>query len=308
MEVFGRHHGDLGNLARAVEVRFELLDTRVGRRDRGVGVAVDGAVGVELVADEAFGAERNHLRGLVFQGLRMLEAAELAPARVELAGMAHVVEAEEGRVAGARRKMVVAPAAGGQALDLQMRIGIEAPRPLLMDVAAIVEDADARKLGAERCAHLAAETLVDPFVILEPVGRLLRIEAHLGHRGEAGGANAVGRQDDVEEQPGRVVAFEDFARLFQKLLAVSFVIEAQRVPRRAQLLGARRILGQRMLEGVAGAQHPPLGMEARVALVPLDGDIDRGFDVGGLQRRDHVAKEIGPGQVRVRRADFGRVV
>ena len=137
----------------------------------------------------------------------MLEAAELAPARVELAGVAHVVEAEEGRVAGARREVVVAPAAGRQAFDLEVRIGLEALRPLLMDVAAIVEDADAGKLGAERRAHLAAETLVDPFVVLEPVGRLLGIEAPLGHRGEAGGADAIGRQDDVEEQAGRVVAF-----------------------------------------------------------------------------------------------------
>ena len=70
MEVLGRHNGDLGNLPRAVEIGLELLDARVGRRDRGVGVGIDGAVGVKLVADEALGAERHHLRGLVFQGVR----------------------------------------------------------------------------------------------------------------------------------------------------------------------------------------------------------------------------------------------
>ena len=56
MEVFGRENGDLGDLARAFEIRLELGDPRVGRRDRGIGVAVDGTVRVELVADQALGA------------------------------------------------------------------------------------------------------------------------------------------------------------------------------------------------------------------------------------------------------------
>ena len=110
---------------------------------------------MKLVADEAFGAERHHLGRLEFERVGMLEAAELAPAGVELAGVGDEVEAERCRIAGARGEMVVAPAAGRQAFELEVAIGREALRPLLMDVAAIVEDAEARELGAERGAHLA---------------------------------------------------------------------------------------------------------------------------------------------------------
>ena len=131
MEILGRQDGDLGDLPRAFEIGLELLDARIGRRNRGIGVVVDGAVRVKLVADQAFRAERHHLRGLVFERLRLLEAAELAPARVELAGVADIVEAEEGRVAGARRKVIVAPAAGRQAFELEVGVGAKRCGPCL---------------------------------------------------------------------------------------------------------------------------------------------------------------------------------
>ena len=140
--------------ARAFEIGLELFDPRVGGGDRRIGVGVDRAIRMKLVADEAFRTERHHLGCLELERIRVLEAAELAPAGVELAGMSDEVEAERCRVAGARGEVVVAPTAGRQAFELEVAIGREALRALLMDVAAIVEDAEPRELGAERGAHL----------------------------------------------------------------------------------------------------------------------------------------------------------
>src|SRR5689334_16620551 len=122
---------------------------------------------MELVADKALGAERDHLGRLELERIGMLETAELTPAGVELAGMGDEVEAKGRSIASARGEVVVAPAARGQALELEVGIGLEALGPLLMDVPAIVEDAGAGEFGAEGGAHFLAEALVDPFVVLE---------------------------------------------------------------------------------------------------------------------------------------------
>src|SRR5437867_155887 len=109
--------------------------------------------------------------------------------------------------------MIEAPAAGWQALDLEMRIRGEAPWALLMDVATIVEDTDARKLLLERDACLASEAFIDPLVLRQPVLGFLRIQPHFLPRCETGGADAVRGQDDIEEEPGRVVSAQHLARL-----------------------------------------------------------------------------------------------
>ena len=204
--------------------------------------------------------------------------------------------------------MVVAPAAGGQALEFEMGIVVEALRPLLMDVAAIVEDADAGKLLAKRVRCLLPELFVHRLVIGEPVDRILRVEAAGLHARDAGRADAVGRQHDVEEQARRIVALHDLARLIEHVAAVGLVVEADRVPAGAEILAARLVAGKRVLELVGGAHHPPFGMLARGQFVPLHRDIDRRLDVGRLQRGEHVAEQIGTGEMRMRLADLGRVV
>ncbi len=217
------------------------------------------------------------------------------------------VEPQRRRIARARGKMVIAPAAGGEALEFQMAVARKALRTLLMDVAAIVEDANSRELCAQGGAHLRAEALVHPLVVLQPVGRLFRIEPVRLHRRDTFGADAIGRQDDVEEDARRLVITEHLARLFEQFVAVRLVVETKRVPCGAELLAGGWVV-TRAMELVCGAHHAPLGMDAGIALVPLHRDVDRALDVGGVQRPDHVAHEVGPRQLRVRRPHFGRVV
>ena len=75
-----------------------------------------------------------------------------------------------------------------------------------------------------------------------------------------------------------------------------------------RFLPRRGIGRQRVLVAVGRADDAPLRMLAGGELVPLHRDVDRALDVGGAQRLDHVAQQVGPRQLRMRLADLGRVV
>ena len=194
---------------------------RIGRADRGIGVGVDRAIGMQLVADQALGAQRHHLRGLELERIGMLEAAELAPAGVELAGMGDEIEAERRRIARARGEMVVAPAAGRQAFELEVAVGREALRPLLMDVAAIVEDAQPGELGAQALRSSRAETLVDP---ARPSSADRRRSRDRAPASAMVSRHAAQTQSGVrmmsKKMPWRLVARRHLARLGEQLVAI----------------------------------------------------------------------------------------
>ncbi len=192
------------------------------------------------------------------------------------------------------------PSPRRQAFQLQVRIGREALGPLLMNMAAIVENAQAGKFDIEYGAHLGAEHLVDPLVLLQPMRCIFRVEPLLGHGVEAFLADAVRRQHDVEENARRRIAAGHFARHAQKFVAIRLVIEAERMPARLELAGIEPV-GR-------GRACAPFRMQPRIALVPLHGDVDGAFDIGGIERIDHFAQQIRPRQLRVRRADLGRII
>ncbi len=214
--------------------------------------------------------------------------------------MGDEIEPECRRIARAGREVVVAPAAGRQAFEFQVAIGRKALRPLLMDMAAIVEDAQAREFGIERRAHFRAELLVDPFVLGQPIGMDFGIKIHRVHGLQALFTDAIGREDNVEKDARRRIGTGDFVRHFQEFVAIRLVVEAERVPAGLQLARVEPIVRRRA--------HPPLRMQPRIALVPLHGDVDGAFDIGGVERIDHFTEEVGPRQVRMRRAGFGRVI
>src|ERR1700761_4852583 len=137
VHMLGREDRDLRDLLRALEERFERLYPRIGWPDAPIGIVVDRAVRMKLVADQAFRAKRDHLGTLVLECLRMLETTKFAPARMELAGMGEKVHAERRGVTRARWKVVIAPATGRQAFKLEMGIGLEALGPLLVDMARV---------------------------------------------------------------------------------------------------------------------------------------------------------------------------
>ena len=184
----------------------------------------------------------------------------------------------------------------------------EPRRSLLVDVPAIVEHAQARELLEQRGTDLAAELLVDGLVVLQAIGWFLRIEPVRLHPRDTGSADAIGRQDDVEEDALSLIGRGHLAGLVEHVLPVARVIEADGVPGGAQILAARRVGRQRMMVAVGGADGPPLRMFARSELIPLHRDVDRGFDIGGAERLDHVAQQIRARQMRVRLADLCRIV
>jgi len=56
---------------------------------------------MELIADQALASQSGHLRALVLERIGMLEAAELAPAGVELSRVGDEIETEGRGIAGA---------------------------------------------------------------------------------------------------------------------------------------------------------------------------------------------------------------
>ena len=134
--------------------------------------------------------------------------------------MSQEIHAERCRVAGAGRKVIVTPTAGRQAFELEMRIGGKALRALLVDMSAIVEDAEIGELLKQRLARFAAELFVDGLVVLQPVRRIFRIETLALHALDASRADTIRREDDIEEQTLRGVALRDFARLVENVFPI----------------------------------------------------------------------------------------
>ena len=87
---------------------------------RPIGRLVDAAGRMQVVADRAARALREHGAAFVEERLRLLVAADLAPQVVELAGHAEERDAERIDVAGADREMLVAPEGGRQRFDLEV--------------------------------------------------------------------------------------------------------------------------------------------------------------------------------------------
>ena len=117
---FRAEHADLGAVDRAFHPGLALLHMLVGAGDGAVGRLVERAGRMQMIADRASGALREHGAALVEQRFRLLVAADLAPQMVELAGHAEELDAQRIDVAGADRKMLVAPEGGRQRFDLEM--------------------------------------------------------------------------------------------------------------------------------------------------------------------------------------------
>ena len=191
--------GDVKHLLSPTAPWFLGLHLAVGLADDPVGGGVELPVGVELIADAAPGSEGEHGRALIAQGVGVLVTPELAPGRVELPGHAEEVERKVAGVLGRHRKVVVAPAAGGERLELKMaKIGKDVVASA-RDVAGVVDD---RHVRAERLGRLSGEPVVllqgqtggFPAVIL-----LLGVESVRLHEVEAPAPARLTLVDDVEE-------------------------------------------------------------------------------------------------------------
>ena len=109
-------------------------------------------VGWRWSPTEQRGALREHRAALVEERLRLLVAADLAPEVVELSGHAEERDAERVDVAGAHRKVLVAPEGGRQRLDLEVREVFEDVAPAAADMAEIEEERHLRVVLADGAA------------------------------------------------------------------------------------------------------------------------------------------------------------
>jgi hypothetical protein len=275
-------HCDLGDGLEVLREAFAFFDELIGFADDPVSLLVHLSGWMELVADAAFRADRKHVRAFVFKRRGPFEAAEFAPAEVEFASHAEEVEASFGEVFRVERIVVVAPAAGGQRLDLEVReVGevVVASAPVAV---AVVEYAG---LGVERPDAFAdLFKIVDIERLAELLGVLvvLRVEAGVEHALAAARTVAGGVEGDVEEEPYRIEAFDHFLRAVADEVDVGSV-EAERTPApgsRVVELGGRR---RRILRLAVLGQAYPVRMQIGHALVPADGQVDRSSMLAFLQ-------------------------
>ena len=199
-ERLGRQHADLHHRLRPLAPRFLRLDRFVNAADQVVGRGVDLARRVELVADAAPRAQGEHVEALELQGGGVLVGVEVAPARVELAGLADDRHAQRAGVAGGLRQVQVAPPAAWQRLELQVRVRPQRrPRPRA-DVAGVVEDRAVGAKPADVGGGLALP-VVDSYRGEARDGRrVFGVHARRVHRRQPVRRVAGGGLDDVQEQ------------------------------------------------------------------------------------------------------------
>ena len=117
----GGEYAAVGEVDRVPAERLLFADFAISLSDQVAGGFVQLPGRVKLVADAAPGSGGQHGAALVTQRIGVLEAAELPPGAVELPGHTGEFEAGPTGERGRLREVVVSPAAGGQALQLQMR-------------------------------------------------------------------------------------------------------------------------------------------------------------------------------------------
>ena len=256
---------------------------------------------MELVPHAALGPDGQHLRAFVPQRVGMLEAAELAPRGVELAGHPQEVVRQVGAVLGRHREVIVAPAAGRQRLQLEVAEEVEDPGVALRHVPAVVEH------GHLGVAHPGGGG--GGLVVLQQcvagVGLAVlfvqRVDPLLRHRRDARVADALGLRDDVEEE---AVAVGEERHDLPDLLAQELQVPGVEAgAEEARLDVAAGPAGQ----PAVGPGLPPLGMRRGGHVVQPGGHVDGHVDVDFLAGVELGAQEV-ERQVRMALADPGVVV
>ena len=204
-------------------------------------------------------------------------------------------------VAGAHRKVLVAPEGGRQRFDLEMRKVFEDVAPAAAHVTEVEEE---RHLGVV-LAHRAADPLEEGDLgrlgESDPVVRAGPVEALGLHLRLRPGAYRDEREADVDEDP--VGIGEELHRLLHLPAEIVEIGrgEVEKGPAGTERLAA--LADQHAL----GRHHAPARMLARRELVPTGREVHRRVDAGLMERVDLRPQEIEI-EVRVLLADLGRVV
>ena len=274
-ELLEGEDADVGEGAGAAAPRLLAGNLAVDRADEVVGSLVEPSGGVELIADRAFGVECQHLEALELQSLFVLIGLEVAPGGVELAGHAEAVVAGGAGVALRQGEVHIAPAAGGQRLQLPVAVGVAGGALAGADVAGVVEDGGVLAVGAHVCRHGPFEAVGHFLAEGLPRGFAGRVDALRQHLLPAGGAGAVLVLDDVEEEAVHCrQQREHFIDVRQEEVDVRSV--------QAELGIEAGLVGPLALNRAVGRNLQPLRLVLRGVVVPLYGGIDRQADVAGV--------------------------
>ena len=213
----------------------------------------------------------------------MLIAAELAPGGMEFAGHSQHFHAQATAVGCGHREMVIAPAAGGQAFQLQMGIGISQIPAANDDMATIVEHGQAGLHGIHSFPHPGGIIGIDLPAQLSDILRVIGIPAAAQHCLHTMGAVALPLSYDVQENAVGIVVFADFLDLGQKIVQVGGIHAQQAVA------GCQRIT---LKAAIRPALHTlPFGVLGTGLFVEAGGKVHRclhadlvgGLDLGSQQ-------------------------
>ena len=182
--------------------------------------------------------------------------------------------------------MIVAPAAGGQALQLQMRVEIHDVAAAVRNVAGVVEDRRGVGILAHGFFDAAAVFGIDHLAVARNVGRIVGIQAQPEHGLDAAGAHAAAGRGNIQEHAAGMIALHDLFNLRAQLVQIGRVVAHQVIVR----LGKRRRLN------AVGIHVQPFGMIEHFLLIEARGQIDRrvhaDFAAGLELRAQQVEREV----------------
>ena len=283
-------HGAAGN------ERFARLEVGVHPADQVVYRRLRDPARVQQIADAGRHALAQRLATLILQRRRRLEAGVVAPALEEAPGVGQGRQAEGADEARHVGEVGVAPAAGGQRLDLhpaqELLLHLQVGLGARVEPDAEVVGARARGLhhGAE-AAHVVERDLPG---VARPVLGQARVQVAPRHPLQRPPGHARLIPAHVEEDAvHRAVEVQDLLDLLRQVLLVG-TRHVQHLPARVQrrALVAGPVARQVLDPAAVGIDGHPLGMRVGGVLVDLAGNVDRRAQAGAAQRLD-----LGAGQV-----------
>ncbi len=299
-EVLGGKQADIGHQFGAFQIFFSLFHFCVGCADELIGGQIELTVGVELIAHGTASATGVGQGGLIAQGVRVLEAAELAPGEVEFARHTQIVTPQGTGVGGGAGEMVVAPAACGQRFQLKVALVLKGDVPPLEDgTAVVVDDGQTGDDPLHGLGHAGGVAVVDHTGVLPSVGVAVGVKSQHLHALDAIGTPTRRHANDVQEQTVKapLVVGQHFLDLGGELIQIGGT-EAETV-----VAG----VGVEIAPISVFVMNEVFGMAMGVLLGKACGDIDLGADAQLLANGQLLAQKI-TAKVRMREVCLGGMI
>ena len=208
----------------------------------------------------------------------MLKAAEFAPHPMEFPGHAQKLHAQSPGICRRQRKMIVAPHAGGQTLQLQMGVGMRQIPPAPVEVAGVVEEGRPGVIAMHRPFHALRIPPIDPLRLALYIRRIQRIQSGAAHLRQTAVAVAGAYSGNIQKNAAGAIPLHDLLHLRCQPLQIGSVIAQQVIARHQKILplpGGRAKDILRMLPGIVFVptgghiyRRPHADLGARLQLRP----------------------------------------